>query len=115
MDYYFANDQYGINRASYMEQLKLYIKHWEQMMNDRTKLFALLMQYLSPESLDEVKRDPNFNLIKNTRDVRALWEIIETTHKVYTVSKVAAVVKKTARKDKSLKRNGGNNSILCLL
>jgi hypothetical protein len=46
-----------------------------------------------------VKRHADYKLIKANRDVQRLWEIIEETHKVFTNSRIAAVVKKTARKE----------------
>ena len=46
-----------------------------------------------------MKRHADYKLIKANRDVQRLWEIIEETHKVFTNSRIAAVVKKTARKE----------------
>jgi len=46
-----------------------------------------------------VKRHADYKLIKANRDVQRLWEIIEETHKVFTISRIDAVLKKTARKE----------------
>jgi hypothetical protein len=32
-----------------------------------------------------------YELIKTNRDVQSLWEIIEETHKVFTISQIAAI------------------------
>jgi hypothetical protein len=69
-DYDFVNDPYGINRATYLEHQKQYMKHWEDMVNQRPKLYALIMQYLSPESIEEVKRQTDYELMKQNKDVQ---------------------------------------------
>jgi hypothetical protein len=97
-DYDFVNDPWGINHATFLEHQKQYMKHWEDMLSDRARLYALIMQYLSPESLVEVKRQTDYELMKQNWDVQRLWENIEETHKVFTISHVTAVIKKTAHK-----------------
>ena len=67
------------------------------MKNNRPKLYALLLQYLSDESLDEVKWSDKFEKVDQETDLEGLWQIIEETHKVSTVSKVQSVMKKAAR------------------
>jgi len=47
--YDLVNDPYGLNRATYLEQQKLYRKHWEDIIKIRSKLYALIWQYLSQE------------------------------------------------------------------
>jgi hypothetical protein len=93
-DYDLVNDSYGLNKASYLRQQKLYMRHWEDMLNNRAKLYALIWQYLSQESIAEVKRHQDVEVIKANRDVQRLWEIIEETHKVFTISRIAAIIKK---------------------
>ncbi len=105
-DYDLVNDPYGLNKATYLEQQKLYMRHWEDMMNNRAKLYAMIWQYLSQESIAEVKRHTDYEVIKTNRDVQRLWEIIEETHKVFTISRIAAVIKKTARKEYQLMHQG---------
>jgi hypothetical protein len=111
-DYDLINDPYQLNRATYLEQQKLYMGHWEDMINNRAKLYALIWQYLSQESMAEVKRHADYELIKTNRDVQRLGEIIEETHKVFTISRIAAVVKKTARKEYQLMHQGPYESII---
>jgi len=81
------------------------MRHWEDMINNRVKLYALIWQYLSQESIAEVKRHTN-------RDVQRLWGIIEEIHKVFMISRIAAVIKKTARKQYQLMHQGAYKSII---
>ncbi len=69
------------------------------MRNNHPKLYAMLMQYFSPESKDEIKRVQDYEMMKQNRDLLMLWEAIEETHKVHSISKVAAVIKRNARKE----------------
>jgi hypothetical protein len=110
-DYDLINDLYGLSKATYLEQQKLYMRHWEHLMNHRAKLYAMIWQYLSQESMAEVKRHTDYEVIKTNRDVQRLWEIIEETHKVFTISRIAAVIKKTARKEYQLMHQGAYKSI----
>jgi hypothetical protein len=108
----FANDPYQLNRAQYIEEYKNYTKHQEEMKNNRPRLYALLMQYLSPESKDEIKRTPDYPTMKQNRDPLMLWEAIEATHKVHSITKVAAVVKRSARKEYTGIKQGPYESII---
>jgi hypothetical protein len=60
---------YSLNKATYLEQQKLYMRHWEDMLNNRAKLYALIWQYLSQESIAEVKRHQDFEVVQANRDV----------------------------------------------
>jgi hypothetical protein len=111
-NYDLVNDPYGLNKATYLEQQKLYMRHWEDMINNRAKLYAMIWQYLSQESIAEVKRHTDYEVNKTNRDVQRLWEIIEETHKVFTISRIAAVIKKTARKEFQLMHQGVYESII---
>jgi hypothetical protein len=88
------------------------MRYWEDMINNRAKLYALIWQYLSQESKAEVKKHEDFEIIKSNRDVQRLWEKIEETQKVFTISIIAAVIKKTARKEYQLMHQGVYESII---
>jgi hypothetical protein len=111
-DYDLNNDPHGLNQATFLEQQKLYMRHWEDMINDRPKLYAMIWQHLSQESKEEVKRSVDYEVIKNTRDAQQLWQVIEETHKVFTISRIAAVIKKTAHKEYQLMHQGPYESII---
>jgi hypothetical protein len=82
---------------AYLEDMKEWQKEKVIMHRDRPKLFALLLQYLSEESLEVVKRDENWDVTDQTSDPEALWQIIEENHKVYTISEVEFITKIAAR------------------
>jgi hypothetical protein len=63
-DYDLLNDPYQLNLAMFLEQQKLYMKHQEDMVNQRPKLYAMIWQYLSQESKDEVKRSQEYEQMK---------------------------------------------------
>jgi len=46
----------GINIANYCKDMKEYYKELMRMRNERPKLYALNLQYLSEESLKEINR-----------------------------------------------------------
>jgi len=112
VDYDFANDPYGLDKALFLEAMKDYRKELHKMHSDRPKLYALIMQYLSEESLDEVKRSDKYEDIKKATEPRELWNLIEETHKVNTISKVEAVTKLAARTTYQGMRQGPYETII---
>jgi hypothetical protein len=65
---------------------------------DRTSIFAYLISKLSKESLDEVQGYGTWDTVEASRDPLELWKFIKATHQILT-SKVASVIKKTAREE----------------
>ena len=63
-NYDLVNDTYGINHATFMEDLKESRKELLKMHADKPKLYALIMQYLSEKSLDEKKPSNMFEDIE---------------------------------------------------
>ena len=110
--YDLENDEYGINKARYIEYLKDYRKEVNELKRDRPKLYGLIVQYLSEESLDEVKRQDKYEAMAKAADPVGLWKLVETTHKVNTISKVATVTKLAARTTYKNTRQGGFESII---
>ena len=45
----------GMNKATYLEDMKAYLKKTREMEDDCSKLFALIVMYLSEESFNAVK------------------------------------------------------------
>jgi hypothetical protein len=62
------------------------------------------LQYLSDESLEEIKRATNWDIIETNTGPGFLWTEIEK--KLNTVHKVASVVKLTARSNYHQMRQG---------
>jgi hypothetical protein len=75
------NDPDGLNQLAYLEDMKEWRKEKATMHRDRPKLFTLILQYLSKESLEAVKRDENWDMVDQTSDPEALWQIVEEKHK----------------------------------
>jgi len=96
-DYVLTNDPFGINKATNIEDLKDYWKEYNELKRDRPKLYGLITQYLSEESLDDVKRQAEWKKIDEAADPVGLWKLVEETHKVNTISKVITVTKLAAR------------------
>jgi hypothetical protein len=111
-EYDLEDDPYGINKATYIEDLKEYRKEASKMKENGPKLYGLITQYLSEESLDEVKRQDKWEEIDEAADPDGLWRLVEETHKVNTISKVIAVTKLAARKTYKGTRQGNFESII---
>jgi len=82
------------------------------MHENRPKLFALIQQYLSEESLDEIKRSDKYEDIEEKTDPLELWLLVEETHKVNSISKVEVVTKMAARSTYQTMRQGPFESII---
>jgi hypothetical protein len=61
-------------------------------------LYAMIWQYLSPESMDEIKHDEDYKTLSDGNDPEGLWLAIIKTHKVSTVSRVKGVIKRSSRR-----------------
>ncbi len=88
------------------------MKHQEELKNNRRKLYARSMQYLSPKFVDEIKRMEDDEMMKFNHDPLMLWNEIEETHKVPNLSKVAAVLKHNTRKEYTRLKQGSFESII---
>jgi len=97
--YNLANDPHDIEKTRLREAHKRRDKEIDDMKIDRTSMFAYLISKLSKESLDEVQGDGGWGTVETTRDPLELWKIVKATHQILTTSKVASVIKKTAREE----------------
>jgi hypothetical protein len=86
--------------------MKEFRKESKAMEKDCPKLYALILQYLSEESLEEIKRSDDWDTIEQETDPAMLWDIIESTHKINTISKVASIKKMAARTPYQQMRQG---------
>ena len=111
-DYDMVNDPMGVNRANFIDDMKEYRKELIRMRNERPKLYALIYQYLSEESQEEIKRSDKFDAIDEATDPLGLWLLIEATHKVNTISKVKAVTKLAARSTYQTMHQGAFENII---
>jgi hypothetical protein len=73
---------------------------------DRTSMYAYLISKLSKECQDEIQGHTDWPDIEKRRDPLKLWKVIKSCHQVLTTSKVAAVIKKTAREEYAACKQG---------
>mmetsp|Transcript_2609 Transcript_2609/g.3980 ORF Transcript_2609/g.3980 Transcript_2609/m.3980 type:complete len:661 (+) Transcript_2609:626-2608(+) len=95
-----------------MEDVKEHRKQLLKMHTDRPKVYALILQYISEESLDEIKRSDKWEDIEKQTDPLELWLLIEETHKVNSISKVEEITKLAARTTYNSIRQGPYESII---
>jgi hypothetical protein len=94
-----SNDPHDIEKGRLKEAHKHRDKEINDMKIDRTSMYAYLISKLSKESLDEVQGDAAWSTIESSHDPLELWKVIKATHQILTTSKVASVIKKTAREE----------------
>jgi hypothetical protein len=66
-----------------MEDIKSYQKEMNEQKKGKPKLFALILKYLSDESIEAVKKGTDWDTIKADVDPEGVCWIIEEKHKVY--------------------------------
>ena len=110
--YKLASDPYGVNKERYLEHCIEYRKELSKMRENRPKLYGLIMQYLSDESKDEIKRQEKYEEIEKAADPEGLWKLVEETHKINSISKVVAVTKLATRSTYCSMRQGAYESII---
>jgi hypothetical protein len=98
-DYNLAKDPHDIKKGRLIEAYKHCNREVDDMKINRTSMYAYIISKLSKESLDEVQGDANWATIKAGRDPLELWKVIKSSHQILTTSKVASVIKKTAREE----------------
>jgi len=104
--YNLSNDPHEIEKTRLREAYKRRDKEVADMEVDRTSMFAYIISKLSKESLDEVQGDAQWSMIEASRDPLELWKVVKSTHKILTTSKVASVIKKTAREEYAACKQG---------
>jgi hypothetical protein len=106
------DDPDGLNRLDYLEDMKQYRREVANYKRDRPKLYALIMKYLSDESLEAVQKEADWTSIEADVDPETLWQLVELKHKVHSSSEVEAVVKLAARNQFASTRQGAFESIM---
>jgi hypothetical protein len=92
--------------------MKHHQKKLVSMEDDRARLFAMIMMYLSEESLDAVKKEPAWTKIEDKADAEGLWKLVEQKQKVHTASEVKEITKLTIRANYQMIRQGGYETII---
>jgi hypothetical protein len=92
------------------------VKGWTKIKLDLSMkepvLYTMIWQYLSPESVEEIKHDENYKMFSEANDPEGLWQAIIKTHKATTVSRVKGVIKRSARKQYQSIRQGGYETLI---
>jgi hypothetical protein len=67
---------YGLNKQEYIEERKAQMKLINEMEENQLKLYAMILQHLSPESIDEIKRHKNYKEFYENTDPEGLWQAV---------------------------------------
>ena len=102
-----------------LEMKKIYLielhknraKLMAKMESDRTAFYAFMIDHLSRESLDEVKKDDKYDVFFKARDPLGLWLAIKRTHKIGSDSGVSVIKKSDARLKYANAKQGSYESI----
>jgi hypothetical protein len=112
MDYDLTHDSMDIEKGRLRDAHKRRDKEIDDMAIDRTSMFAYMLSKLSKESMDEFAHHEDYATIEAERDPLKLWLAIKVTNQTLTTSKVAAVVKKSAREEYNACKQGTYESIV---
>jgi hypothetical protein len=96
-EYDLDNDPRGIKLQLYKGALKDRLKSIKEMKDKRSSLYAMIEMHLRKESLDEVKQHEDYDTSHADKDPMGLWDAVTDTHRVMTTSRVASVMKQTAK------------------
>jgi hypothetical protein len=112
--YALDNDEDGLNKLDYMEDMKQYRKEVVKFREDGPKLYGVILKYLSDESLDAIQKEPGWPTIEADANPETLWQLVEMKHKVHSASEVEVVVKLAARSQLAACKQGSYELIVAL-
>jgi hypothetical protein len=96
----------------YQEAVKGWTKIKLDLSMKEPMLYAMIWQYLSPKSVDEIKHDEDYKTFSDENDPEGLWLAIIKTHKVSTVNRVKGVMKRSSRRQYQSIKQGGYKSLI---
>jgi hypothetical protein len=105
-DYNLVTDSHDIEKTRLREAHKHQDKELDDMKVDRISMFAYIISKLSKESLDKIQGQTTWAMVEADRDPLALWLLVKASHQILTTSKVASIIKKTARKEYAACKQG---------
>jgi hypothetical protein len=79
------------------ESLKMHMEIVQQSIENRWKLFGLIMQKISQESKDAIRDDEDYLTWFPNKDPEKVWQALNRTDNVDSISTVTQVVEMTAR------------------
>jgi hypothetical protein len=99
-------------KADYLDAMKTYRKLKLDREEKEPQLYALILKYLSEESLEAVQKHQEWANIEANVDPVRLWKIVEDKHRVHSTSEVAAIVKLEAQNQLKNLKQGAFESII---
>jgi hypothetical protein len=87
------------------------LKEYNKQVANRPKLYGLIRQHMSLESKDEVSKEPDYEVWHADTDPEKLWQAIEKTHKVNSISNITEVKALVARKSYQNIKQGSFESL----
>ena len=99
-------------KADYLDAMKTYRKMKLDREEKEPQLHALILKYLSKESLEAVQKHQDWADIEAIVDPVRLWRVVEDKHRVHTTSEMAAIVKLEARNQLKNIKQGAFESII---
>jgi hypothetical protein len=99
-------------KADYLDAMKTYRKMKLDREEKEPQLYALILKYLSKESLEAVQKHQDWADIEANVDPVRLWRVVEDKHRVHSTSEVAAIVKLEARNQLKNIKQGAFESII---
>lgn len=81
------DDQDGLNKLDCLGDMKVYKKELTDSWRDVPKLYMLILQYLSDESLDAIQKEAGWPVVEQDANTETLWQLVEMKHKVHSASK----------------------------
>jgi hypothetical protein len=106
------DDADGLNKLNYLEDMKQYRREIADYKRDKPKLCALIMKYLSDESIEAVQKEAGWTAVETDTDLETLWQLVALKHKVHSSSEVEAVMKLAARTQLASTWQGAYESII---
>ncbi len=71
-------DDTGENKLLFHKAVKVHLKLQTEMVINPLKLYGLIWQYLSPESVDEVKHHKEYKKFNEEKNPEGLWKAVSS-------------------------------------
>jgi hypothetical protein len=103
-----------LNKLDYLKDMKAYWREIADFQRDKhkPKLYALILQHLSDESLEAVQKEAGWPAVEQDTNQEALWQLLELKHKIHSASEVEVVVELVARPQLATTKQGAFEPII---
>ena len=86
-----AEADLDLQRALYIDAMKNWRRNQNALVAKRSMMFTFIWTHLSAESQEEVRSNTDYKTFSVSLDPEKLWQVVEATHGVHSVSKVTKV------------------------